>query len=302
MVTPLVPARYSGVAVDLAVVIVTHNSKRDTVELLRSLRDDPLYPTWEIVVVDNDSRDGTDAALREEFGEVALVRNTPQRGFAGAANQGFRLTSAPAVAVINPDCVVRPGILEALRQVLIRDERIGAVGPLIRSPSGSVQRHGMFRPTPLTALIVLLRLTEVPLLRREANRYYGDHLRGEPADVDQLTGALLMLRRAALDDVGLFDERFFLYCEDVDWGLRARAAGWRLVFAPEVAVHHAKAVAAKARGAWAIRTYHRSMRAFYLKHHADSPAVLRWLWLAGLRLQEAHSLLRLRLRGEGIRY
>ncbi|TMD41405.1 MAG: glycosyltransferase family 2 protein [Chloroflexi bacterium] len=288
---------------DLAVVVVSHNTRRHVLALLDSLAADPEMSTWETVVIDNASTDGTVGAIASQHRSVHLMANNPQRGFAGALNQAAALTTAPFIVTVNPDARVPVGTFAHLLRVLKANPGVAAVGPLIRYPDGTVQRHGMFEPKPLTALVVLLGLERVPFFRHEAERYYGLHIRGAPTPVDHLTGACLMFRREAFDAVGGFDEdRFFLYCEDVDWCLRARQAGWKFLFVPEAEITHVKLAGAKTRGAFAIRQYYRSLRNFYAKHYGRSPLARRALWFAGAYLQEFRALLVNAARGKGLRY
>lgn len=281
---------------DLAVVVVTHEARGRVLLTLDDLASAAGRGAWEIVVVDNASRDGTAAAIAAAHPTVATIRNEVGRGFAAAANQGIAATRAPAVAIVTAGTRVPEGTLARLREVLESAPDIAAVGPLIRHLDGTVQRHGLFRPRPATALIVLLGLARLPLFAREADRYYGRHVPGPPSDVEQLSGACIVLRRAALEAVGGFDERFFLYCEDVDWCLRAKAAGWRIVFAPEVEVRREKAASSRRSSAASIRLYHRSLRRFYAKHHASGPAVARAPWMLLAYLAEGWALASDRLR------
>jgi hypothetical protein len=294
----------AAVAHGVAVVVITHEERDRTLALLGSLRADPSWPEWDVVVIDNDSRDGSADAIRSAHPDVRVIRNSPQRGFAGALNQGVVATDAPLILAVNPDSIVRAGTIDRLRSVIETDARVGAVGPLIRFPDGRIQRHGMYRPRPFTAAVVLLGFADLPFLRAEAARYYGRHEAGPPTDVDSLTGACLMFRRSAYADVGPFDERFFLYCEDVDWSIRARAKGWRLVFVPDVTVVHEKATVSKRRSTFMIRHYYRSLRRFYEKHHAPaSPPPLRMFWYAASYLLEGSVLVSDALRAnKGLRY
>lgn len=289
---------------ELAIVIVVHNARERVTALLDALVRDPARTRWETVVIDNASADGTAAAIGARHPWVKVARNECGRGFAGGINQGVSLTGAPTIVALDPDAAVPPGALSRLLEALQADPSVAAVGPLIRNPDGTVQRHGLFKPRPLTALVVLLGLRWLPFLRREAERYYGIHAAGPPSAVELLTGACLMFRRAAFDSVGPFDERFFVYCEDVDWCIRAGDAGWRLLFVPEVEIVHEKSVTSRSSSVWAIRTYYRSVRAFYAKHHAPrAPAPVRGLWYAGAYLKEAAALVADAARArKGLRY
>jgi N-acetylglucosaminyl-diphospho-decaprenol L-rhamnosyltransferase len=292
-------------AAPLAVVVVTHDSRDAALACLDALARDADHRSWQVVVIDNASMDGTAEALRSAHPWAQVVRNETGRGFAGAVNQGFSLTDAPAVAVLTASTVVPAGALPRLRAVLLSEERVAAVAPLIRFPDGRVQRHGLFRPRPYTALVVLLGLARFRPFAREAERYYGPHEPGPPLGVEQVSGACIVIRRDAFEDVGAFDaERFFLYCEDVDWCLRARERGWKILFVPEVAATRRKAATSASASRRSIRTYYRSLRAFYAKHEAArTPLLVRPLWYAGAYLKEASALLADALRPKkGLRY
>lgn len=288
----------------LAVVTVTHNTKDITLGLLQSLHSDPDSSQWDVVIIDNESTDGTEAAIREQHPWVRVVRNQPQRGFAAGANQGIGMTTAPVVVILGPD--VRPpvGALRRLRTILEASTEVAAVGPRILNPDRSFQRNGMFRPTPYTAFVTLANLARVPPFSREANRYYGAHLTGPPTQVEQLTAACLVMRRSAFEAVGPFDERFFVYCEDVDWCLRATDAGFRLMFVPAIEVVHEKAVTSRTNSAWVIRAYYRSLRLYYAKHHSTrSSLAARLFWTGGAYLKETAALAVNAVRStKGLRY
>ena len=287
----------------LALVVVTHNARAQLETLLDGIADDPGCLVGELVVVDNDSRDGTAEMVAARSARVRYLRNSPGRGFAAAVNQGVRETTAPDIAIVTVSTRLTIAALDGLQRALHHEKDIAAVGPLIRSLDGTVQKHGLFAPRPLTAAVVLLGLGRFEVFRREADRYYGPHRPGPPLEVDNLSGACVMVRRAAWAAVGEFDERFFLYCEDVDWSLRARQAGWRLLFVPEVEVRREKSASSKGNSVFTIRLYYRSLRAFYRKHHAGAPLPARTLWLGAAYLREAVELVADRLRREkGLRY
>lgn len=289
---------------ELAVVSVVHDTREAALRMLASLASDPAHAAWDVVVVDNESSDGLGPAVRDRYGAARVIRCEPQRGFAAGLNRAIASTGAPLVAHVSPNTAVPPGTLGRLLEVMRSDERIAAVGPLIRGPDGRPQRHGMHRPRPLTALVVLAGLASVPPFDREAERYYGAHRPGPPADVEQLTAACLVIRRAAYDAVGPFDERFFVYAEDADWCLRASAKGWRIVFVPDAYVVHDKAATSRTRSGSVIRAYYRSTRAFYRKHYgAGSSLPARAFWLGGSYVKEAVALAANALRRKkGVRY
>ena len=288
---------------DLAIVIITHDSRAQVLGALDAVALDPDHARWEVVVVDNASSDGTAQAIAARHPDARIVRNDVGRGFAAGANQGLEATTAPLIVVQTASTVGAPGAFTTLERGALADARIAAVGPLIRNHDGSVQRHGLFRPRPLTAAIVLLGLSRLPLFRREAERYYGRHEPGPPVDVEQLSGACIVLRRAAVAAIGAFDEQFFLYCEDVDWCLRAKEAGWRIVFVPDAEVRREKSISSRRASGETIRLYYRSLRRFYAKHHRSSPAPVRGMYVLMGWLMEQRALAVNALRREkGLRY
>ncbi len=289
---------------ELSIVSVVHDTREAALRMLASLSADPDHTEWDVVVVDNESSDGLGASVRERFPAARVIRNEPQRGFAAGLNGAIGSTATPLIAHVSPNTVVRPGTMSRILAVMRSDPRIAAAGPLILGPGSRPQRHGMYRPRPVTALIVLAGLSDVPPFDREAERYYGTHRPGPPVDVEQLTAACLVIRRAAFEAIGPFDERFFVYAEDADWCLRASAAGWRVVFVPDVSVVHEKAATSQMRSGKVIRAYYRSMRAFYRKHYgAGSSIPARAFWLGGSYVKEATALVANALRRKkGLRY
>ena len=287
---------------EVAVVVVTRNTREQLHALLDGLADGGDL-VREIVVVDNDSRDGTDRLVAEHPTHPKRIFNSPGRGFAAGINEGVRASSAPDVVVATASTRLTTSALAALRLELHSADGIAAVAPLIRGLDGAVQRHGLFAPRPLTALVVLLGLERFAMFRGEAERYYGPHRPGPAIDVDNISGACFMVRREAWEKVGEFDEQFFLYCEDVDWSLRAREAGWRLRFVPSVEVRREKSATARVDSVGSIRLYYRSLRAFYRKHHRRDLLPVRALWLGGAYLREGTELLANRMRRQkGLRY
>lgn len=286
----------------IAVVAVTRNTKEQVRALLEGLGSDERHVIREIVIVDNDSSDGTIELVTTHRLAPRYIRNMPGRGFAAAVNQGVAATTAPTIAILPASTRLTPDVASRLETVLLSADDIAAVGPLVRNPDGTPQRHGLFAPTPFTALVVLFGLERFAPFRGEARRYYGSHVPGPPVAVDNLSGACLVVRRSAWEQIAPFDERFFLYAEDVDWSLRARRAGWRLIFAPEVAVTREKSATSRADPSGSIHLYYRSLRAFYRKHHGASPLPVRALWLGGAYAREWIELARAKLRGGGLRY
>ncbi len=220
--------------VDLSVVIVSYNTRDLLATCLASLADSG--PEIEIIVVDNASEDRSAAMVLERFSRVRLIQNLHNPGYACASNQGIRASSGRYVLLLNPDTEIRPGALDRVLAFANSCPDLGAVGLQLLNPDGTLQPSGRRFPTLASALGELLPLPE----------RWRRHLRGDlegrdysqVCQVDEVSGAAMCLRRAALDQVGLFDEDFFFLGEDIDLCWRLRQAGWTVVYFPEARVVH----------------------------------------------------------------
>ena len=224
---------------NLAIVIVSFNCRKNLRQCLASL------PTAHIVVVDNASTDGGAA--------MAHIVNDTNRGFAAACNQAISATTEPFLLLLNPDTVNPP--VQQLLDFMEANPDVGACGPRIINPDGSAQVSCRRFPTWWR-----MALAELGLRRF----YYVAH---PGRDVEQLMGSCLMLRHAAVEQVGLFDERFFLYFEEVDLCLRLRQAGWHVAYVPDATVTHAGGASSRTVRAEALRHRYCSLFAFYRKYY-----------------------------------
>jgi N-acetylglucosaminyl-diphospho-decaprenol L-rhamnosyltransferase len=216
----------------------------------------------DVVVVDNGSRDGSVAALRAAVPTARIVDAGTNLGYAAAANRGIASTGAAVVAVCNPDARVERGTARALLDRLETEPDLGAVGPAVFEPDGS--RYPSARQVPSTVDAVghglLVRLwPRNPFTRRYRQL---DAEPDQPRDVDWVSGAAVWLRRAALDAVGGWDERYFMYVEDVDLCWRLRRAGWRIAYEPAGTVVHVRGVSTDRHPYRMIVAHHRSLLRF----------------------------------------
>ncbi len=223
----------------VSVVIVSHQT-RDLLEAcLRSIYEHPPSAPFEICVVDNASDDGTREMIRQQFPRVRLVENRDNAGYSRAVNEGFRSTTAPYVLVVNPDMVVIEGAVDALIRFMDSSPRTGVAGGKLLNPDGSLQHSAR---TFYNFRILLLRRTFLGRLFPGA-KALRDHLmldwdHDDVREVDWLLGACLMIRRSAAKDVGLMDERYFLYFEDVDLCYKMKQRGWGVVYVPDAVMYH----------------------------------------------------------------
>lgn len=254
------------------VIVVCWNDKDkigialDSVFALAEVRADPSFAR--VVVSDNGSRDGSREALRERYGDrLTIVENGANLGFAAACNRAFVVTSSPYVFLLNPDAELRDGALAELVAFMDAHPGCGIAGSRITKPSGEIDPSAGEFDTWAGAFLRSSAWGEWPLLRRWAN---GAALRGftydTPRRVDLVVGAALMIRRTMLEAIGGFDERYFLYHEEIDYAKRAATAGWETWFVPASrAVHEGMG---SARGQYSVeRRKQLSRRKYWLKHH-----------------------------------
>ena len=218
----------------------------------------------ELVVVDNGSRDGSVDLVRQRFPGVSVVVTGRNLGYGAAANRGVAVTTLPSVLVCNPDVEVRSGALGALAGALAADPRCALVGPLIRDPAGARYPSARSFPSMVDAAGHAAFGLFVPD-NRFTRSYQNAHLGAvgvayEP--VDWVSGACFLVRRSAFEEVGGFDESYFMYAEDVDLCWRLGRAGWGVTYAPGAEVTHSQGVSTDRHPYRMIVEHHRSLLRF----------------------------------------
>lgn len=270
----------AGEKPDVVVSIVNWNTRDDLAACLRALYDNnPPPPTFVAAVVDNASSDGSADMVAERFPAAVVVRNADNRGFAAANNQVMKSANGRYVFLLNPDAETHPGALAALVRFMDENPDVGVCGPLVLNPDGSVQYSARRFPTLLAGAFRNTFLTRL----FPNNRYNREYLLSDwdhrsQRDVDWLSGAAMFIRQEVIEQIGVLDEQFFMYSEDVDFCYRAGQAGWRITFFPGAAVTHARAHSSdQAQGKMLVQ-FHRSMYRFWRKHYAPrTPWLLRLL-------------------------
>jgi N-acetylglucosaminyl-diphospho-decaprenol L-rhamnosyltransferase len=280
-------------APDLAVVVVNHNTGELLSRALRSATEAAGDAHLELVVVDNDSHDGSPDRALEENPQTRLIRNHANRGFAAGANQGIRSTTAPFVLLLNPDAEILAGTLGGFVKVAQDRPAAGAIGPVVRDPDGSIYPSARKIPTLAEGVGHAFLGPFVPNRFSKAYTMEGWD-RGTERLVDWASASCVLLRRTALDEIGLFDERFFMYVEDVDLCTRLRGAGWEVLFSPELEVLHIGGVSTGGyRSRRMVVEHSRSIYKYFVKWKSSGwRAALRpFAWVA-LRLRAEVVLLR----------
>jgi GT2 family glycosyltransferase len=267
---------------DAAIVIVSYRSGEAARTCLDAAIADLGSVRWEAVVVDNAS-DGNGLAAASLLPNVRLVANPINVGFGAAVNQAARATSAPLLWLLNPDCVVQPDAFAALRRVLEGDPRCAIAAPRLMNVDGTVQESARGEPRALTGLFgrntwLTRYFPSSRIVRRNLRAAELVASGAESATIDWAMGAAMLVRREAFDEVGGFDERFFLYWEDADLCRRLRDRGWTVRYVPGSRVTHAGGASAKTDPALAARAFHRSAYLYYSLHVVPA----RWHPLRGL--------------------
>ena len=260
---------------DLDVILVSYRSREFLLAGLHTLRADAASAGigLRIVVVDNDSRDGTLEALAAQGGDVTVLANRENAGYARAVNQGLAATTGDFVLVLNPDCEVRPGALRALLDRAATDPRIALVGAKLVNPDGAYEYSARSFPDSFTFLFNRYSLlTRLFPRNRFARRYLlSDWDHASVREVDWISGACMLARRAAVAGVGGMDEAFFMFNEDVDWCRRMKQAGWKVVYEPAAVVLHHVGASRSRVAARVIWSRHVGMIHYFHKHHPTSP-------------------------------
>jgi GT2 family glycosyltransferase len=265
----------------VAVVVVSWNSRDDLPDCLASL--EKATVALEVVVVDNASTDGSAAVARAACPSARVLEPGHNLGFGAASNLGWRSARAPHVLFLNPDAQLQTGALEALCAVLLARPEVGIVGPATRYADGAPQLSFGRALTPWSEwgqrrLVRGLR-TRDPRVVAEV-----EAMLARAHDPDWVSGSCLLARRTLLEALGGFDEQFFLYEEDVDLCVRARAAGSLVAFTPAARVVHRQGRSMAAASLPSALEYDRSHLAYYRKHHGPAGAFGLRSWLTALGL------------------
>lgn len=262
---------------DVAVVVVTYDALPWIERCLESV---PRAPT---VVVDNESSDGTVALVRERFPEVHLIESK-NRGLAAGWNIGIQATESRYVLILNADAWLLGDALPRLVAFADTRPRAAVVGPRLRYPDGRLQRSVRGFPTPWRITTEYFFLRKLAPRSRAFNAFYAaGFAHDEVREADFVMGACMLVRRSAIDEVGLLDEDYFLFSEETDWCYRFRRAGWEVVFFPGAECVH---VGGAAHGGRLYRENLRGHLLFLSKHHGVRSAErARRLLLVALRIR-----------------
>lgn len=231
-------------------------------------RDIPMAPLCcELIVVDNASQDGSADMVAAEFPKVKLIRSATNLGFARATNAGLQASRGDLLLLLNPDTEVLGSALPDMASFITTKPDAAAVGPALVYPDGGRQHAAFQFPTLLMSFFDFFPLNH-RLIDSRLNGRYRDPEGGEFFAVDHPLGAAMMIRRDALNDVGMLDEGFFMYCEEVDWCLRAKRRGWQIYQLPGAKVVHHVAQSSRQFREEMLIQLHRSRYRLFAKHYS----------------------------------
>ena len=254
---------------DLSVSVVAYR----TPELLRRCLS-ALSPEFEVFVVDNASDDDTSDLLGTDFPWVRRIANPSNVGFGAAHNQALRLASGRYWLVLNSDAAPLPGAVRTLIDFMDANPEVAVAGPRLRYPSGDIQPARRRFPTAATLFLESTQLQRFWSDNRVLRRFYmQDRPEDVVQDVDWLVGACLCVRASAASTVGLFDERFFMYSEELDWCRRFRRAGWRVSYVSTAEVLHLEGGSSRADLAARDQRFQASKLAYTAKWHGPALAL-----------------------------
>ncbi|MFA5335992.1 MAG: glycosyltransferase family 2 protein [Candidatus Omnitrophota bacterium] len=253
---------------DLSIVIVNWNAEEYLKQCLNSICENSSGLKIEIIVVDNNSSDNSSGMLKSFFPEVKYIANNINVGFGAANNQGIRVCASEYILLLNPDTIVLPGTLLTMIRFMESKVDVGAIGPKILNPDKTIQYEcARNAPTPLSEFFVMMTLHK----RFPKSRLFGHYLMSywdheDEMEVEMLSGACAMMRKQALDRIGMFDEKYFMYAEDTDLFRRIKEGGWKIRYVPSaVIVHYWGKSAAAAPYAMAVEAK-KSMERYFKKH------------------------------------
>jgi len=273
----------------VSLIIVNYNASECIVACVLSA----LNQVDEVIVVDNASSDDSLAQLKAVFPgdrRLKIVRNGKNLGFAAGCNIGAQASAGSHLFFLNPDCVLTADSVKRLLRVLDDDPDVGMVGGLLLNPDGTEQAGGRRAvPTPWRSFVRAFGLSR--FADRWPRLFFDFHLHKQPLpthpiEVEAISGACMLVNRAAIQSVGHWDEGYFLHCEDLDFSMTLRGRGWKIMFVPEARIIHDKGGCSRSRPLFVEWHKHRGMMRFYSKFFKHQyPGPLMWLVALGIWLR-----------------
>ena len=264
---------------DVSIVILTYKEEPNVLRACLAAVKNSTGSDYEVIVLDNAGNVATEKLVKEHLSDVTYLSNKANRGFAAAVNQGMKLATGRYVLLLNPDTVIPEDAIEKVVRHMDRDVDVGIGSCIIRYPNGELQDSIRRFPKMIDQLLIMLKVPHFVRRVRSIDDYMMrdvDALKTQ--DVDSIMGAFMMIRKEVIDKIGLFDERYFIWFEEVDYCKMAHDAGFTIRHYADVEIVHHKGhtfnqLATIRKQKW-VRE---SMRKYFAKHHGVGSALLLWI-------------------------
>ncbi len=271
--------------IDLSIVIVNWNTRDLLAQCLQSVYETVRELEFEVFVVDNASSDGSTTMVKKEFPQVKLIENNENVGFARANNQAIAQSQGRYVLLLNSDTLVLPGAIDRVVAFMDQHWEVGAAGCAVLNPDGTLQLshktafsigNELVYATFLGRFVAQRMPFPKDVLQHGQKPFVSEYLA-----VDAVSGAFLLVRREVMDEVGLLDERFFIYSEDDDWCFRIRQAGWQICYLLNVRIIHYGGQSTRQESAEMFLQLYKNRFLFYRKNYGQLKAsFLKWVFIA----------------------
>jgi GT2 family glycosyltransferase len=264
----------------LSVIIVTFNSEKFLKDCLESVYSQQTDFPFQVIIVDNSSYDNSVSFITENFPKVEIIKNSNNVGFALANNEGVRHSEAEFIMFLNPDTILKNNALQTLVDFMILHPQAGIVGPKIFNVDDSLQRTGVSFPSAWNLLTEILFLDKI----FPYSKVFGGHRKlylnpGQIHEVDYLQGSCLLATRPVLDEVGLFDDTFFMYFEETDLCYRVKKKDYKIIYVPDSAIVHIGGSGMSYYDKKRLILYHQSYVQFLKKHYSQNQQSIIILFL-----------------------
>ena len=287
--------------VELSIVIVNFNTKKDFKNCLNSLFHSEQFTHFEVWVVDNNSSDGSSKMVEEEFANVTLIKNDENAGFSRANNLALKQIITPFILLLNPDTIIQDYVFDKTIDFLKSNGDAGMVSCKLVKADGNLDlacRRSF--PSAFDGFCRAMGLAKLFPRSHVFARYNLTYLdENQTNEVDAVNGAFMMVKREAVYEVGLLDEDYFMYMEDLDWCYRFKKNGWKIYYVPDSTVIHLKGQAGKINSRIMTHEFFKSMELFCKKNYFNHDSNIRMqLVLLGIRTWRLITLFRNSIRAE----
>ncbi|MEK3725851.1 glycosyltransferase family 2 protein [Paenibacillus sp. FSL H8-0034] len=254
---------------DVSVIILNYNTCQLTLNAIKSVYDSQTSYSYEIIVVDNHSTDNSVMEIKRRHPDVRLIENPSNDGFSKGNNIGIKIAIGRYILLLNSDTIMGSDSLQTMIAFMDQNSSIGAAGCKIVLPDGSLDKackRGF--PTPSASFYYAFGISKLFPKVPRFNQYQLGYLDpDQDYPVDCLVGAFMMVRKQVMDQVGMLDEEFFMYGEDIDWCYRIKQGGWQIHYYPYTQIVHHKGASSRRKPFKIIYEFHRAMYLFHRKHY-----------------------------------